>query len=248
MPPTRDIPPRAAAAILAAGGSTRLGQDKVTAELGPLPVVCWSIAAARAAGVFDEIVVVAAPGQLAAVAVLVGRHYREVRVVAGGDARTASSWAAVDATTAEVLLIHDAARPFASPSLFARCVEGARRDGSAIAGLPLADTVRRADEAGASVEELEREGLWQVQTPQAFRRALLALARTSAGDRSFSDDAAAVIAAGQRVRMIPGERRNLKITTMEDLGYARELVAKGLVAVAATVGSPEMLTGGGGDG
>jgi hypothetical protein len=75
-----------------------------------------------------------------------------------------------------------------------------------------------------------------------------ARARAAAGGRSFTDDAAAVIAAGQRIRMVPGERRNIKITTMEDLGYARELVAKGLVAVAATVASPDALARGGSDG
>lgn len=229
MPPTNAG--RAACAILAAGASTRVGEDKVTAELGPLPVVCWSIAAARDAGVFDEIVVVVAPARLQAVERVTSR-YPGVRAVPGGAERTASSWAALDATTAPVIAIHDAARPFAPPSLFARCIEEAERHGSAVAGIPLADTVRRADEAGASLEELERDGLWQIQTPQAFRRELLERARASAGAHAFTDDAAAVVACGERVRMVHGDRRNLKITTLEDLGYARELVAKGLVAVS----------------
>jgi 2-C-methyl-D-erythritol 4-phosphate cytidylyltransferase len=222
---------RAALAILAAGGSTRLGEDKVTAELGPLPVVCWSIAAARAAGVFDEVLVVAAPARVEAVERAVAR-YPGTRVVPGGAERTASSWAALDATSAPVVAIHDAARPFAPAALFARCVDEAERHGSAVAGIPLADTVRRADEAGVSREELEREGLWQIQTPQAFRREVLERAREQAGTRTFTDDAAAVVAAGERVRMVHGDRRNLKITTMEDLAYARELVDKGLIAVA----------------
>src|SRR5439155_1309381 len=69
-------------------------------------------------------------------------------VVGGGDTRTASSWAALDAAPdADVIAIHDSARPFAPPSLFVRCVESARKNGSAVAGLPLADTVRRADGA-----------------------------------------------------------------------------------------------------
>lgn len=222
---------RVAVAILAAGGSTRAGEDKVTADLGGEPVVAWSLASAAAAGVFDETIVVVPPSRVAAVAALVAERSPRARVVAGGATRTGSSWAALEATEAAILAIHDAARPFATPSLFARCVEVARRDGSAVAGLPLADTVRRADEAGISVEELQREGLWQAQTPQVFRRALLERARAAAGDRSYGDDAAAVVAAGERVRMVMGERRNLKITTLEDLAYARELVDKGLVAI-----------------
>ncbi|MBI2324194.1 MAG: 2-C-methyl-D-erythritol 4-phosphate cytidylyltransferase [Chloroflexi bacterium] len=229
------------AAILAAGSSERLGEDKVIADLGGVPVVCWSIAAAEAAGSFDEVVVVAAPQRVEAVEAAVRRRYRSVRVVHGGATRTDSSWAALDATDADVVAIHDAARPFVTPSLFTRCVESARKEGSGVAGMPLADTVRRADEAGTSVEELERDGLWQVQTPQAFRRAVLEHARESAAGRSFTDDAAAVAAAGDRTRMVAGERRNLKITTAEDLAYARELVAKELVFIAGATGTGRAL-------
>jgi 2-C-methyl-D-erythritol 4-phosphate cytidylyltransferase len=221
-------------AILAAGSSSRAGVDKVLAELGGHPVLVWSLAAGRAAGCFREIIVVAPSANLAAVTA-VTQDRGSVRVIAGGATRTSSSWAALDAAgDAEIIALHDAARPFVPPSLFQRCVKIAQQDGSAIAGLPLADTVRRANEAGAAREEIEREGLWAAQTPQVFRRDLLERARTAAGDRSFSDDAAAVVAAGLSVKMVPGERRNLKITTLEDLGYARELVAKGLVGLAAS--------------
>lgn len=221
-------------AILAAGSSSRAGVDKVLADLGGHPVLVWSLQAGQVAGCFREIVVVAPADRLDEVrAAIPGRG--GIRVVAGGATRTASSWAALDAAgDADVIAVHDAARPFAPPSLFSRCVEIAQADGSAVAGLPLADTVRRANEAGAAREEIERDGLWAAQTPQAFRRELLEKARAAAGERTFSDDAAAVVAAGMPVKMVPGERRNLKITTFEDLAYARELVEKGLVGLAAT--------------
>jgi 2-C-methyl-D-erythritol 4-phosphate cytidylyltransferase len=220
-------------AILAAGSSSRAGVDKVLADLGGHPVLLWSLQAGQVAGCFGEIVVVAPAEKLSAVTAAV-RGRAGVRVIAGGATRTASSWAALDAAgDADVIAIHDAARPFVPPSLFQRCVEIARDAGSAVAGLPLADTVRRADEAGASREEIEREGLWAAQTPQVFRRDVLEEARVAVGARSFSDDAAAVVAAGLSVKMVPGERRNLKITTFEDLAYARELVDKGLVGLAA---------------
>jgi 2-C-methyl-D-erythritol 4-phosphate cytidylyltransferase len=225
---------RAVLAILAAGGSSRAGVDKVLAELGGHPVLAWSLASGQAAGCFDEIIVVAPPDKVGAVAAVVRDRLPSARVVPGGATRTASSWAALDAASdADLIAIHDAARPFAPPSLFARCVRIAGAEGSAVAGLPLADTVRRADEAGSAVEELEREGLWSAQTPQVFRRELLEQARAAAGERSFSDDAAALVAAGLRPKMVTGERRNLKITTFEDLAYARELVDKGLAGIAA---------------
>jgi 2-C-methyl-D-erythritol 4-phosphate cytidylyltransferase len=220
-------------AILAAGSSSRAGVDKVLADLGGHPVLVWSLQAAQAARCFREIIVVAPADKVAAVAA-VAQGRDGVRVIAGGASRTASSWAALDAAgDADVVAIHDAARPFVPPSLFQRSVEIAAAEGSAVAGLPLADTVRRANEAGAAREEIERDGLWAAQTPQVFRRDVLEKARAAAGERSFSDDAAAVVAAGLSVKMVPGERRNLKITTFEDLAYARELVAKGLVGLAA---------------
>lgn len=225
----------AALAILAAGSSTRLGQDKVLADLGGQPVLAWSLAAAVASGAFGDTIVVAPQTALAGVSEAVRRAGSTARVVAGGATRTASSWAALDALPdAEIVAIHDAARPFVSPTLFGRVVEAARREGAAAAGLPLAETVRRADEAGVSLEEIARDGLWAAQTPQAFRRDLLVRARAAAGDRAYTDDAAAVAALGVRVVMIPGDRRNIKVTTLEDLAYARELAEKGLAAIAAS--------------
>jgi 2-C-methyl-D-erythritol 4-phosphate cytidylyltransferase len=227
---------RRALAVLAAGSATRAGVDKVLADLGGQPVIAWSLVAGLAARCFDDVIVVAPNANLSHIARVVRERAPGARIVPGGATRTASSWAALDAAKdAEVIAIHDAARPFVPPSLFARCVEIAAADGSAVAGLPLADTVRRADEAGAAVEEVERDGLWSAQTPQVFRRELLERARAAAGDRAFGDDAAALVAAGMRPKMVLGERRNLKITTLEDLAYARELVAKGLAGFPALV-------------
>ena len=225
----------AVCAILAAGSSTRAGIDKITADLGGQPVLAWSLASALASGAFGRIVVVVRPDAPSGpIEAIVLSRAPGATVVPGGATRTQSSWAALAAAAdADVIAIHDSARPFVPPSLFARCVDIARAEGSAVAGLPLADTVRRADEAGAAIEEVSREGLWSAQTPQVFQREVLERARVAVADRSFGDDAAAVRAAGLPVRMVLGERRNLKITTMEDLAYARELVAKGLVGMPA---------------
>ena len=223
---------KAGLAILAAGSSTRAGTDKVSADLGGHPVLEWSLAAAEASGAFADIVVVAPPDRVPAVTRLAAG--RRARVIAGGATRTASSWAALAALPdADVVVLHDAARPFAPPSLFAKVVAVAGAEGSAVPGLAVAETVRRTDAAGRAIEEIDRSGLWSAQTPQGFRRALLARAREAAGERAFTDDAAAVIALGEEVRLIAGERRNLKLTSTEDLAYARELVSKGLAAIAA---------------
>lgn len=218
-------------AILAAGSSSRAGADKVTLELGGHAVLLWSLAAAEASGAYASIVVVAPAPRVSALVALVGAR---ARVVPGGPTRTASSWAGLDALGEHaVIAIHDAARPFATPFLFAQVVAVALEYGSAVPGLAVAETVRRADPAGRAVEEVDRNGLWTAQTPQAFERSLLERARAAAGDRSFTDDAAAVIAMNEDVRLVPGERRNFKLTSSEDLAYARELAEKGLVAISA---------------
>jgi 2-C-methyl-D-erythritol 4-phosphate cytidylyltransferase len=218
-------------AILAAGSSSRAGLDKVTVELGGSAVLLWSLAAAEASGAYAAVVVVVPPDRVPAIAFLVGSR---ARIVPGGTTRTASSWAGLDALRGhEVIAIHDAARPFATPSLFAAVVAVASEYGSAVPGLAVAETVRRASVAGRAGEEVDRTGLWTAQTPQAFQRAMLERARAAAGGRSFTDDAAAVIALNEDVRLVPGERRNFKLTSTEDLAYARELADKGLVAIAA---------------
>jgi 2-C-methyl-D-erythritol 4-phosphate cytidylyltransferase len=218
-------------AILAAGSSSRAGTDKVSADLGGHAVLLWSLAAAEASGAYAAIVVVAPADRMPAMAGLVGAR---ARVVQGGATRTASSWAGLDALRGhDVVAIHDAARPFATASLFATVVAVATEYGSAVPGLAIAETVRRADGAGRAVEEVDRNGLWTAQTPQAFQRGLLERARAVAGARSFTDDAAAVIAMNEDVRLVPGERRNFKLTSVEDVAYARELAEKGLVAIAA---------------
>ena len=218
-------------AILAAGSSSRAGIDKVTLELGGHAVLLWSLAAAEASHAYTTIVVVAPADRVPAIARIVGTR---ARVVPGGATRTASSWAGMDALRDhDVVAIHDAARPFATPSLFAKVAAVAAEYGSAVPGLAIAETVRRADEAGRAIEEVDRSGLWTAQTPQAFQRGLLVRARQAAGDRSFTDDAAAVIAMNEDVRLVPGERRNFKLTSTEDLAYARELAEKGLAAISA---------------
>ncbi|HEY8806608.1 MAG TPA: IspD/TarI family cytidylyltransferase [Candidatus Limnocylindria bacterium] len=218
-------------AILAAGSSSRAGTDKVTVELGGHAVLLWSIASAEASGAYAAIVVVAPPERVPTIARIVGSR---ARVVAGGPTRTASSWAGLEALAGhDIIAIHDAARPFATPSLFEKVVAVASEYGSAVPGLAVAETVRRADEAGRAVEEVDRNGLWTAQTPQAFGHGLLERARAAAGERSFTDDAAAVIAMNEDVRLVPGERRNFKLTSTEDVAYARELADKGLVAIAA---------------
>jgi 2-C-methyl-D-erythritol 4-phosphate cytidylyltransferase len=135
---------------------------------------------------------------------------------------------ALELTSAEadLVLIHDAARPLARPELFSAVLAAASQFGAAIAAVPLADTLKRAH-AGVVCATLARDGLFQSQTPQAFRRALLLSAFANAQERGWeaTDEAALLERIGRQVHIAQGSAENFKITTAEDLAMAQRLVA-----------------------
>jgi 2-C-methyl-D-erythritol 4-phosphate cytidylyltransferase / 2-C-methyl-D-erythritol 2,4-cyclodiphosphate synthase len=161
--------------------------------------------------------------------------------VMGGATRQASVLAGLEALHArapQIVLVHDAARPFASRALIARAIAAARQAGAAIPALVLTDTVKAVDAAGVVVETLDRNRLRTVQTPQAFVfKALLAAHRRAAAEAldSFSDDAALAEWAGLKVTVFEGESSNVKLTTADDFARAEltELVALGDVRTAS---------------
>jgi 2-C-methyl-D-erythritol 4-phosphate cytidylyltransferase len=148
-------------------------------------------------------------------------------VVTGGATRAESvrSGLAAVPADAEVIVVHDAARPLASPALFAAVIDAV--DGGAdgaVPGLPPSDTIKAVDESGLVTDTLDRATLVAVQTPQAFRAAALRRAHQNAPSGA-TDDAMLVEAQGGSVRVVPGEPGNLKITEPDDLGAAERLLA-----------------------
>lgn len=171
-------------------------------------------------------IVVAAPAEhLARTRRLVARSGRRpVEVVAGGATRQESVWQALQAVPGDVdvVLVHDAVRPFIDRRLIDAVVAAAAAHGAAICALPIAETVKRVRDAVVETT-LDRSGLWAVQTPQAFRAALLREAHDKARREGLvaTDDAMLVEWLGQPVRVVPGLAGNVKITTPEDLRRAR---------------------------
>jgi 2-C-methyl-D-erythritol 4-phosphate cytidylyltransferase len=123
---------------------------------------------------------------------------------------------------AELIAVHDAARPFATSAMYSAVLAAAQRHGGAIVGIPVADTLKRAGESGAIIATVARTALWQAQTPQAFRRALLVRAheRAVAERIAATDDADLVERLGTTVMMVEGTGLNFKITTAADLRLA----------------------------
>jgi 2-C-methyl-D-erythritol 4-phosphate cytidylyltransferase/2-C-methyl-D-erythritol 2,4-cyclodiphosphate synthase len=125
----------------------------------------------------------------------------------------------------EIVLIHDAARPFADAALIARAIDAAERHGAAAPGVPLADTIKQIDEAGVVVATPDRAKLCAVQTPQSFRFDLILKAHraAAAGGREYTDDAMIAEAAGVKVHIFEGDAANFKLTTQQDFARAMEL-------------------------
>jgi len=208
--------------VVAAGGGARFGGAKQYAALGGQRVLDWSLDAARAAS--DGVVLVVpeasvdAPEPLADV------------VVAGAATRSGSVRAGLAAVPdeAQVVVVHDGARPAASVALFAAVVAAVRAGAdAAVPGVPVVDSIRTVD--GAAVD---RDGLVAVQTPQAFRASALRSAHAAGADAS--DDATLVEADGGSVVVVPGEPANVKVTHRDDLDrLARRLgdASAGLRAV-----------------
>jgi len=151
--------------------------------------------------------------------------------VFGGVTRQSSVRAGLEALLArkpDIVLVHDAARPFASADLIARAIRAAEKTGAAIPGLPVTDTIKRVDGSGIVETTLDRSSLRLVQTPQAFAfPALIAAHRRAAeqGRDDFTDDAALAEWAGIKVSVFPGESGNTKFTTAEDFVRAEAVQA-----------------------
>jgi 2-C-methyl-D-erythritol 4-phosphate cytidylyltransferase len=207
--------------VVAAGRGERFGAPKQFLTLGGVPLLDHAVARARAA---CDVLVLVLPAGADWDADREGRA--DVSVVAGGASRSDSVRAGLAAVPAgsEIVVVHDAARPLASSELFTAVIDAVRAGAdAAVPGLAVADTIKRVDGANV-VETVDRDELVAVQTPQAFRVDVLRAAHGALGDAT--DDAALVEAAGGRVVVVPGDRRNVKVTEPSDLALAEALLAE----------------------
>jgi 2-C-methyl-D-erythritol 4-phosphate cytidylyltransferase len=214
----------AVALIVAAGLGERLGasRPKALVELAGRPLVQWSVDVLASIAAIERIIVALPPGVDAPVGTI---------GVAGGTVRSESVRLALAAAGAgDPVLVHDAARPLVSAELVQATLAAVERDGvdAAIAAAPVTDTVKQADEDGVVTRTLDRAGLWSVQTPQVFRRAVIerALEAPDGVLAEATDDAWLVERLGGSVRIVQSTPENLKVTCRLDLLTAELLVAK----------------------
>jgi len=227
------------AIIAAAGSGSRLGAPipKQLLDVGGRSILARSVAAFDTHPAISEVIVVTPALLMDSEAFAsIGRTQHDVRLVAGGARRQDSVANAFDRVTegADVVLIHDAARPFVSAETISRTIEAAARHGAAIAAIEVRDTIKRVDR-DVVVETVPRESIFLAQTPQGFRRHVLAAAiAVGRSGVDATDEAALAERAGHAVHVVRGEPANVKITTEDDLAAARRHVT---AATAGRVGT-----------
>jgi len=221
------MPDTIGAVIVAAGSGTRMaGADKLFTEIAGHPLLAHAVAAFQNSDAVDRIVLVLSEPNLERGNDLVKRYgfTKVVAISPGGERRQDSVRLGLEALgECDYVAVHDGARPLVTPELIERGIEAARETGAAAPALPLADTVKEAGPNGIVLRTLARSRLWAVQTPQVFRYDLLLRAHREI-TVDVTDDSAMVEALGAPVRLFEGERRNVKVTTAEDLRVVEALL------------------------
>ncbi len=221
-----------ASVILAAGGAgTRLGAalPKALVPLAGKPLFLYSLELFAAIPFVREIVLVLPEPWVERVARKHGKLLRErkvIKIVPGGRRRQDSVLCGLRVSDPRnrVVLVHDAARPFAPPGMIRRVATAAQHHGAAVPVVPISDTLKVLDARGLVVETPRRDRLRAAQTPQGFRREVLLEAYRRAGRREVTDDVQLVERVAGRVAAVDGDVGNFKVTTPEDLRRAVERV------------------------
>jgi 2-C-methyl-D-erythritol 4-phosphate cytidylyltransferase len=190
------------------------------------PILARTLRIFENSPIIDEIVLVVPEAEISSVREMMGAAGAKkiAKIVPGGAQRQDSVQRGLEAADRvhDLVVIHDAVRPFLAPGLLADVVAAGRRHGAATLGIPAKDTIKEADGEGWIVGTLDRSRFWLTQTPQVFRRELLDRAFAAATEQSFTgtDDAVLAERIGVPVKIVPGSADNIKITTPEDLRFA----------------------------
>lgn len=225
----KEQPALCSAVIVAAGSSSRMGLDKVMAEVGGMPVIVRCIEAFQQSPSVAEVVVVTREDLVPEVARLCQEFQltKVSKVIRGGASRTQSArMGTLEADqNVPIIAIHDGARPFVSTQVIEAAIVQAALSGAAAPAVPVKDTIKTAKE-GIVEETLDRAQLYAVQTPQVFDASLIRAALQKALDDGveLTDDCAAVERLGMKVVLTAGDERNIKLTTPMDLIFGESLV------------------------
>lgn len=215
---------------------TRLGSDrpKALVDLAGKPLLVWTLERFSPLDLVDGAVVVVPPGRQEEFAGVLDRSFPgfHFSLAPGGAERQVSVAHGLDALAAEtdIVVIHDAARPFVTEASIRESIRAAGLHGAATVAIPTVDTILEADDDQHLVDTPDRRNLWQCQTPQTFRVSVIRSAHESARFEDFmgTDDASLVRRLGAKVKLVMGSPLNFKITTPTDLALAEHIAQEGL--------------------
>lgn len=219
---------RVSAIVTCAGKGTRFGSNKLLVELDGMTVLEKTVRAMLVPAIDELVVTVSAENEETYRRILVDEADLPVTLVIGGAERHISAQRGLDATTGDIVLVHDGVRPFVTEDLIMSVLDAAIDHGAAMIGTPSTVQVKLVSDEGFIEGSLDRAHSWLGQTPQGFRRTLLQEAYDTALRDEYqrvSDDADLVHEyTGTPARILPGHVNNIKITTPQDLGTARLIV------------------------
>lgn len=209
-------------------------EKKQYLQIGGKPVLVRTLAALGRIAELDPIVVVVGEEDVEKVQQYAEQFQevpRRLKVVKGGAERRQSVYnglKALENDQVEYVLVHDGVRPFISPEAVRACMDQAERSGAAVLAVPVKDTIKQVDEHGVILSTPDRHSLRAIQTPQAFRLSLLIEAHRQAEAHGYvaTDDAMLVEKLGHQVHIVPGDERNVKITTPDDLAWSQWRVGR----------------------
>jgi 2-C-methyl-D-erythritol 4-phosphate cytidylyltransferase len=219
------------AILVAAGRGARMGRDKLFLEVAGKPVVAHTWARFDEARCIDEIVIVVRAGMEKKFAALAKKYKfrKKFQIVTGGAERQDSVWAGLEAAPpkAQIVAVHDAARPCVNNDLIAATVKYAEETGAAVAAHPVTDTIKESADGRLIQKTLDRSQLWAMETPQTFRFDVIrrAIAAARAKKMLFTDDTASCELIGQPVRLVSSIAPNPKVTVPGDLPIVETLLS-----------------------
>ena len=226
-----EAPPFCTAVVVAAGNATRMeGVDKILCTLGGEPLLFHTLTPFQLSDQVDEIVIVTREDLMVSIGTMCSQRglTKVRRIVKGGDSRTESVRAGLSAASpeADLIAIHDGARPFVTRAIIEDTIRAARERSAAAPAVPVKDTIKRVSD-GVVVETPDRTALYAVQTPQVFAAPLIkaAVAKALEEKLSLTDDCAAVERLGCPVVITGGSEENIKITTPSDLLLGEAILA-----------------------
>ena len=220
------------AVIVSAGNSTRMGGiNKQFLEIKGMPVVARTISVFEKSEAIDEIVIVTRESDIEDIKSLANQYAfkKVIKVVKGGETRQLSVYNGVVATShnAEIIAIHDGARPLVSDRVIAETVKSALEFGAAATGVKVKDTVKVVDDNDNIVDTPDRTYMRFIQTPQVFNKKMYLDAVNSVkNSKDFTDDCKLLEAYGKTVKFIDGDYGNIKITTPEDVELAESYLKR----------------------